>query len=127
MLEINVRLPIMSRRQWLGEEAIQYFLQVSPLLSGENTGSNPGAISAAQAYSAPEEAPEGAMISDIAGLVISIKVGVGDKVEVGDDLMAIESMKMMRNYTAPHGGVVKEIRVKENQTVNADDILLVVI
>jgi len=67
------------------------------------------------------------MISDIAGLVISIKVKKGDRVEQGDDLMVIESMKMMRNYVASHGGVVKEIRVKENQTVNADDILFIVI
>ncbi len=66
------------------------------------------------------------MISGIAGLVISIKVKVGDEVEVDDDLMVIESMKMMRNYAAPHSGVVKEICVKENQTVNADDILMVV-
>jgi len=33
----------------------------------------------------------------------------------------------MRNYTAPHGGIVREICVKENQTVNADDILMVVV
>jgi len=66
------------------------------------------------------------MISDIAGLVISIKVGVGDKVKQGDDLMTIESMKMMRNYAAPHGGTVKEICVKKNQTINSDDILMIV-
>ena len=105
----------------------QFNVKVSPLFSDESIGSNPGGSPAGQISSTPTDVPEGAMISGIAGLVISIKVKMGDKVEEGDDLMVIESMKMMRNYAAPHGGVVKEICVKENQTVNADDLLLVVV
>jgi pyruvate/oxaloacetate carboxyltransferase/biotin carboxyl carrier protein len=107
-----------------GEE---FNVKVSPLFSDDGTGSNPGSSPAAQVSSAPAEVPEGAMISGIAGLVISIKVKVGDKVEEGDELVVIESMKMMRNYEAPHGGVVKEICVKEKQMVNTDDILMVVV
>jgi pyruvate/oxaloacetate carboxyltransferase len=117
-------IPTEFRVEVDGEE---FNVKVSPLFSDQSKESNPGASSTAQAGPAPEQVPEGAMISDIAGLVISIKVGVGDKVEQGDDLMSIESMKMMRNYAAPHGGVVKEIRVKENQTVNIDDILMIVV
>jgi len=33
----------------------------------------------------------------------------------------------MRNYTAPHGGIVKEICVKKGQTINSDDVLMVVV
>lgn len=106
-----------------GEE---FNVRVSPMFPDKGTGSNPGAGSAAQKSSASEEIPEGAMIAGIAGLVISIKVEVGDRIEADDELMVIESMKMMRNYVAPHGGVVKEICVKENQTINAEDILMVV-
>ena len=105
----------------------QFNVRVSPLSSDKSVGSCPDRGSTAQNLSASEEVPEGAMISGIAGLVISIKVKVGDMVEPDAELMVIESMKMMRNYSAPHGGTVKEIRVKENQTVNADDVLMVVI
>ena len=105
----------------------QFNVKVSPLFSGESGGSNPDSSSATQISSAHREIPEGAMISGIAGLVISIKVKVGDKIEEDDDLAVIESMKMMRTYAAPHGGIVKEICVKENQTVNSDDILMVVV
>jgi len=105
----------------------QFTVKVSPLFSDESTGSNTGASSATQISPAPTEIPEGAMISGIAGLVISIKVKVGDRVAEGDELMVIESMKMMRNYLATHGGVVKEICVRENQIVNADDVLMVVV
>jgi biotin carboxyl carrier protein len=105
----------------------QFNVKVSPL----NTGMKPGSVQdnniAIQQDTVPTEIPEGAMISGIAGLVVSIKVGVGDKVEEGDELMVIESMKMMRSYAAPHDGIVKEICVQESQTVNADDILMIAV
>jgi biotin carboxyl carrier protein len=105
----------------------QFDVKVSPVYSEEGGGSNPEKDHATHHIHVPEEIPEGAMISGIAGLVVSIRVKVGDRVEPDEDLMVIESMKMMRNYSAPHGGVVKEICVRENQTVNADDILMVVL
>ena len=117
-------IPTEFRVEVDGEE---FNVKVSPLYQGDSGESNPDSSAAQQSSSAFEEVPAGAMISGIAGLVVTIKVKAGDTVKEGDDLMVIESMKMMRNYAAPHGGVVKEIRVKENQTVNADDILMVVV
>lgn len=38
----------------------------------------------------------------------------------------IEAMKMMRSYLAPHGGVVKEVCVQQNEMVDADTVLMVV-
>jgi pyruvate/oxaloacetate carboxyltransferase len=69
---------------------------------------------------------QGAMVSGMAGLVLSIDVKVGDKVNEGDQVAVIEAMKMMRNYLAPHGGVVKEICVQLNDMVDTEDILMVV-
>lgn len=105
----------------------QFNVKVSPLDSGMSPGPTPNNNITTDQEAVSTEIPEGAMISGIAGLVVSIKVGAGDKVEEGDELMVIESMKMMRSYAAPHGGIVKEICVQESQTVNADDILMVVI
>jgi pyruvate/oxaloacetate carboxyltransferase len=105
----------------------QFNVKVSPLFSDADAGLSKESGQSIQKSSSKKVVPFGAMISGIAGLVVSIKVKVGDKVEVDDELVVIESMKMMRNYMAPHGGVVKEICVRENQTVNADDILMVVI
>jgi pyruvate/oxaloacetate carboxyltransferase len=105
----------------------QFNVKVSPVLSEQSTGANQDSGLATQKLSVSKEIPPGAMISGLAGLVLSIKVKVGDKVEQGDELAVIESMKMMRNYLAPHGGVIKEICVQENQIINADDILMVVV
>jgi pyruvate/oxaloacetate carboxyltransferase len=105
----------------------QFNVKVSPVWSEESTGPNQDSGLATQKASVSKEHPPGAMVSGMAGLVLSIKVKVGDKVEAGDELVMIEAMKMIRNYLAPHGGVVKEICVQEDQIVNADDVLMVVV
>jgi len=75
---------------------------------------------------APEEKPAGAVVAGIAGLVISIDVKEGDQIREGDQVAVIEAMKMMRTFLAPHGGVVKKICVEANQTIDTEDILMIV-
>ncbi len=53
----------------------------------------------------------------ITGTVISIEVKVGDKVEEGDVLLYIESMKMENPILAPVNGTVAEISVTAQQVV----------
>ncbi len=60
------------------------------------------------------------------GMILAVKVKVGDKVKKGDQLMIIEAMKMQNEVTASHGGVVKEIFTFQGEIVNARDILMVV-
>jgi pyruvate/oxaloacetate carboxyltransferase/biotin carboxyl carrier protein len=74
----------------------------------------------------PKELPMGAVVSGMAGLVLSFEVKVGDSVNAGDLVAMIEAMKMRRHVNAPHGGVVQEIRAHEGQIVEPDDVLMVV-
>jgi biotin carboxyl carrier protein len=60
------------------------------------------------------------------GLIIDVKVGVGDKVKPGDVLLVIETMKMENNVVSPRPGTIKEISVKKGDTVN-EGVPLVVI
>ncbi|UCB43715.1 MAG: biotin/lipoyl-binding protein [Dehalococcoidales bacterium] len=53
----------------------------------------------------------------ITGTVISIEVGLGDKVAEGDVLLYIESMKMENPILAPVDGTVTEINIAAEQVV----------
>jgi pyruvate/oxaloacetate carboxyltransferase len=70
--------------------------------------------------------PAGAILCGMAGLVLSIDVKVGDAITKGDQVAMLEAMKMRRQILSPRGGIVKEIRAKEGEIVDAENILLVV-
>ena len=104
----------------------QFDVKVSPKWAtgtGGKMGDNGQGL---QESPAPEEKPAGALVPGIAGLVVSIDVKEGDQIEAGDQLAVIEAMKMMRPYLAPHAGVVKKVCFKPNQTIDTEDILMIV-
>lgn len=49
--------------------------------------------------------------AQIPGRVVRVWVKVGDQVEVGQRLLAIEAMKMENEIRAPHGGTIVDVRV----------------
>jgi pyruvate/oxaloacetate carboxyltransferase/biotin carboxyl carrier protein len=104
----------------------QFNVKVFPQCGDGDTGQQPEGGQMTRKEGKLLEIPPGAMISGIAGLVISIDVNVGDQVNEGDQVAMIEAMKMMRPYLAPHGGVVKEICVKANEMIDTEDILMIV-
>lgn len=60
------------------------------------------------------------------GLVIDVKVNVGDSVKVGDVIIVIETMKMENNVISTRAGTIKEIKVAKNQSVNEGTPLIVI-
>ena len=62
----------------------------------------------------------------ITGTIISIDVKVGDKVEEGDILLYIESMKMENPIMAPVNGKVLEIKVIAKQVVETGKPLVII-
>ncbi|NKL20205.1 acetyl/propionyl/methylcrotonyl-CoA carboxylase subunit alpha [Rhizobium leguminosarum] len=66
---------------------------------------------------------DGAILSPMPGLVISVEVAEGDRVAKGDRLLTVEAMKMEHSLRAPFDGIVGKlqvsagIRVSENQLV----------
>ncbi|HLC95696.1 MAG TPA: biotin/lipoyl-containing protein [Candidatus Nanoarchaeia archaeon] len=59
------------------------------------------------------------------GTVVAINTKVGAKVSDGDSVVKLVAMKMENDIIAEKNGVVKEIRVKKNQSVEKDEILIV--
>ncbi len=67
-----------------------------------------------------------AVRSPLPGTIVSLSVSVGSKVAHGDTLLILEAMKMENNIDADAAGVVKEISVKQGDTVMEGQILLVI-
>jgi acetyl-CoA carboxylase biotin carboxyl carrier protein len=61
--------------------------------------------------------------SEIPGKVISIEVGVGDRVAEDDAVIMVESMKMEVPIPAPIGGTVAEILVTDGEAVSEGQVV----
>jgi pyruvate/oxaloacetate carboxyltransferase len=84
------------------------------------------AVSPAPVSRRPPSLPPGAVVADAAGMLLSIKPSVGDVVHEGDVIAVVEAMKMMREVRSPRSGVVSEVHVRDGETVNPGDPLLVI-
>ena len=58
------------------------------------------------------------------GIVVTIRVRPGERVEPGQSVAVIEAMKMQNELLAQRGGVVTEVLVSERATVGAGQVLL---
>lgn len=62
--------------------------------------------------------------SNMAGNVWKILVNTGDKVEGGQNVVILESMKMEIHIISEVSGTVKEIKTNEGEFVNEGDVLI---
>jgi pyruvate carboxylase subunit B len=76
--------------------------------------------------SKPREVPKGAVLAPMQGMVLTVKVKVGDKIKEGDAVVVTEAMKMQSDVHSPYSGIVKEIFVFNGEIVSKDDILMVI-
>ena len=58
------------------------------------------------------------------GKIVSILVKEGDKLSAGDTVLVIEAMKMQSNFKVTSDCSVKEILVKEGDSVVNDQVLV---
>jgi biotin carboxyl carrier protein len=62
---------------------------------------------------------DGSLAAAIPAVVSEILVAVGDRVETGDKLILLESMKMVIPVQAPHDGVVTAVHCQTGESVQA--------
>jgi propionyl-CoA carboxylase alpha chain len=65
------------------------------------------------------------VVAPMPGLVISVEVGVGDRVKPATPLVVVEAMKMQNELAARHGGLVRQVNVKPGQKVDTNEALVV--
>ncbi|MDX9882001.1 MAG: biotin/lipoyl-containing protein [Prolixibacteraceae bacterium] len=67
---------------------------------------------------------ENTVSSPMPGKVVKIPVSVGDPVKKGDTVVIISAMKMESEYKAPVDGVISRINVSEQETIEANQVLI---
>lgn len=76
--------------------------------------------------SAPTGEVDGGILAPMQGMILKVKVGVGQAVKKGDIVAVLEAMKMQNDVPATHDGIVKEIFVSEGTNVSPGTVLMVV-
>ena len=66
------------------------------------------------------------LTAPIPGLVLDIKVAVGDKVSAGQVVAVMEAMKMENNLISSVSGTVQEIRVQKGAEVSTGDVIMLI-
>jgi biotin carboxyl carrier protein len=107
---------------------------------GAKTGPDPvpAAVAAPEAAPPPpvaQAAPSAAVspaagrdtvVAPIPGLIIDIKVQVGEAVAAGQVVAIMEAMKMENNLTSRIAGTVVEIVTQKGAQVSTDDVVMVI-
>ncbi len=69
---------------------------------------------------------ESIISSPMPGKVVKIPVKTGNKVKAGDTVIIISAMKMESEYKAGKSGIIKEIHVKEGDTIEGHQPLIII-
>ncbi|MEO8541272.1 MAG: acetyl-CoA carboxylase biotin carboxyl carrier protein subunit [bacterium] len=62
--------------------------------------------------------------SPMTGTVLEVLVAVGDKVNAGQELLIVESMKMEIPLESPAAGIISEVLVAEQQRIEEGETVL---
>jgi biotin carboxyl carrier protein len=89
------------------------------------TGLEPKAAAVRAAKLVPSD-EAGAITAIMPGLIIKILKREGERVEAGETVLILEAMKMQNEVQAKQAGVIKQIAVKEGESVEMRQVLAVI-
>ena len=102
-------------------------VEEKPVVKVQPVAAKPAAAPAVAAKPATTAAVNGhAIKTPLPGVIIDVKVNVGDAVAKGQTVVVLEAMKMENNINADRDGKVTAIQVAKGDTV-ADGAVLVVL
>nr|WP_183907679.1 acetyl/propionyl/methylcrotonyl-CoA carboxylase subunit alpha [Rhizobium sp. BK226]MBB4112683.1 3-methylcrotonyl-CoA carboxylase alpha subunit [Rhizobium sp. BK226] len=86
----------------------------------------PISLPVASEIEASQGAGDGAILSPMPGLVISVDVAEGDHVAKGDRLLTVEAMKMEHSLRAPFDGIIGKLQVSTGARVSENQLVVTV-
>ena len=76
------------------------------------------------AWASKESAGGNLVIAPMPGRIVLVKSKAGDSVELGDELLIMEAMKMELALKAPRAGIIESINASAGEFVEADAVLV---
>ena len=101
-------------------------VEEKPVVKVQPAAAKPAAALAAAPTPAAAPVSGNAIKTPLPGVIIDVKVNVGDTVKKGDTVVVLEAMKMENNINADRDGKVVAIQVAKGDTV-ADGAALIVL
>lgn len=78
------------------------------------------------ASASPKANANNAVKAPLPGVIVEVKVSVGDKVKIGDTVVVLEAMKMANNLDTEKAGTVTAVLVQPGESVMEDTPLVVI-
>lgn len=118
---LEIRLQTVGETDALGEVKVFFELNGQPRVIRV-----PNRLVKAQTAARPKADPanDGHIGAPMPGVVASVAVSAGQKVNVGDMLLTIEAMKMETGIHADRAGTVKALHVRAGEQIDAKDLLV---
>lgn len=66
------------------------------------------------------------VLAPMQGVVLSVNVNKGDKVNKGDTLVILEAMKMENPILSPISGTIESINISKGETVNSGAVMITI-
>ncbi len=101
----------------LGETAPKAAPRVAPKPAAAPAPQAKQPAPAAAPAPAPQAATGTAILSPLPGVILDVKVQVGQQVKAGDTVAILEAMKMENNINAESDGVVTAIKVAKGDSI----------
>ena len=101
-------------------------VEEKPVVKVQPVAAKPAAATTAAPAPAAAPVSGNAIKTPLPGVIIDVKVNVGDTVKKGDTVVVLEAMKMENNINADRDGKVVAIQVAKGDTV-ADGAALIVL
>ena len=70
-----------------------------------------------------EDVP-GQITAPLAGVVVEMRVAVGDEIEAGTTVLVLEAMKMQNEVQIPHDGTITAVHAEAGQNVDKGALLI---
>jgi len=66
------------------------------------------------------------IVAPMPGKIITVKCSIGQAVKTGETLIILEAMKMEQEIKAKADGIISDIKIAAGDTVQKDDVLIII-